>query len=99
MRLEIRHDADDERFLRPFAPHGSERVQRQIVRAQDDIRIKLGDVFGEPLLGTAGEFAANAREPLQQFGIIRLGEHHAPQFRRALDELHIAVVVNLPVQW
>ena len=98
VRLEIRHDADDER---PDAvllfPQRRERFERQVMRAKHHVGLELLHVAREALLGAAGKFALEEFQ-VRELWIVGLGEHHAPKLRRAFDKLDVAFGVNFPVQ-
>src|SRR5947209_262476 len=109
MGFEVRHNCHDERsrgaFCDGFRPSmaaspgivgaslakGSER---QIMRAQDNVRPDLLEVPIEARAGGAWEEALHSAKPARKFWIVSSLEEHAPKFRRMLDQFDIAIGVD-----
>ena len=68
------------------------------MRAEDDVGFELFQVADEAFARTAGKSAAQFAQAAGDFGIVGLAEQHAPKFRGALDQLHIAVRVDFFVE-
>src|ERR1700690_1303750 len=66
--------------------------------AQDGVRFELFQVADEPFARIAGKGPAEFAQAAGDLGIVGLAEQHAPKFRGALDQLHIAVLVDFFVE-
>ena len=99
MRFKIRDHGADERLGRffVFAEH-AEQFVREKMRAEHGVGLEIEQVFFKLLARRAGKGARPFVQALDEFGIVGLAEKHTPEFRRVLNELNVAVRVNLFVQ-
>ena len=74
------------------------RFEREVVGAEHHVGFELLDVAAELQAGVAGEDGAHFVERAGRLRLVRLGEHHAPQLGRVVDQVDVAVGHNLPVQ-
>jgi len=106
MRFKVSYDADHEgRAILVFGMvratfyfHRPERLKRRIVSAEDGVRFEMLQVFFESRPRVAWEQPFDAVEPPRQFGVVRLFEHHSPEFRRAFNQLHITIRNHLSMK-
>jgi hypothetical protein len=68
------------------------------VRAKDGVWFELFHKPRKPNPRAAGKQSLNPIEPARHLWVVRLGKQHSPQLRRVLDQFHVAIRVNLPVQ-
>ena len=67
--------------------------------AKDGVGFELFQVAHEALARVAGKRAAQLAQAAGDLGIVGLAEQHAPEFRGAFDQLHVAVLVNFFMEW
>jgi hypothetical protein len=80
-------------FALLLAAHLAECFHGLVVRAKNHIGFELADKVLEPPPGATGKKSFDAIQPSRDLGVVGLGEDHAPKFRRAGDELGVAVGV------
>src|ERR1700722_443533 len=71
---------------------------RQKMRAEDGIRLEVLQMFVELIARWAGNRARPFVKPLHKFSVVRLGEKHTPQIRRALNHFDVPLRINLFVE-
>src|SRR6266581_5187763 len=68
------------------------------MRAEHGIRIEVLDVTDKARPRVTGKDLLNSIQAARELGIIRLFEHHPPQFRRVLDQGDVSIGYNFAMQ-